>query len=54
MRRFRMHYSAKKSNTDIVVLVRISSIYSEDLSSIDLFIDPWQLFGSGDLTFEDN
>lgn len=54
MRRFRMHYGTNKSNTDIVVLVRVSDKYSEDLSSIDLFIDPWRLFGSDGLTFEEN
>jgi hypothetical protein len=54
MRQFRMHDNANESNTDIVVLVRVSDVYSEDLLSVDLFVDPWRLFGSNSLTFKEN
>jgi hypothetical protein len=54
MRQFRMHDNAKDSNTDIVVLVRVSDVYSENLLSVDLFVDPWRLFDSNGLTFEEN
>lgn len=49
-----MHDIAGKSNTDIVVLVRVSDVYSEDLLSVDLFVDPWRLFNSAGLTFEED
>lgn len=52
MRQFRMHDNATRSNTDIIVLARVSDVYSEDLLSIDLFVDPWRLFVSNGLTFE--
>ena len=47
-----MYDRASESNTDVVVLVRVSDVYSEDLLSVDLFVDPWRLFGSNGLTFE--
>lgn len=47
-----MHDNANESNSDIVVLIRVSDVYSENLLSIDLFVDPWQLFNSNNLTFE--
>ena len=53
MRQFRMHDDPSTSNKDIIVLVRVSDVYSEDLSSIDLFVDPWRLLGSNGLTFEE-
>ena len=40
MRQFKMHDNANKSNTDVVVLVIVSDVYSENLLSIDLFVDP--------------
>ena len=49
-----MHDDANNSNADIVVLVRVSDVYSEDLLSIDLYVDPWRLLGSDGLTFEEN
>lgn len=49
-----MHDNANESNTDIVVLVRVSDVYSENLLSIDLFVNPWRLFDSNGLTFEEN
>jgi hypothetical protein len=52
MRKFRMHANDNESNTDIAVLVKVSDVYSEDLLSVDLFIDPWQLFDSNTFTFE--
>ena len=54
MRKFRMHDNATKPNSDIVVLVRVNDVYSEDLLSVDLFVDPWRLFGSDGLTFEED
>ena len=47
-----MHDNANRSNTDIVVLIRVGDVYSEDLLSVDLFVDPWRLFVSNGLTFE--
>jgi hypothetical protein len=52
MQQFRLHENANESNTDVVVLIRVSNVYSEDLLSIDLFVDLWRLFDSNDLTFE--
>lgn len=49
-----MHDKVNESNSDIAVLIRVSDVYSEDLLSIDLFVDPWQLFNSKKLTFEAN
>jgi hypothetical protein len=49
-----MHGNANESNSDIVVLVRVSDVYSEDLLSVDLLVDPWRLFDSNSLTFEEN
>ena len=49
-----MHDNASKPNADICVLVRISNVYSEDLLSIDLFVDPWRLFDSNKLTFTED
>ena len=54
MRKFRMHDNARKPNADICVLVRVSDVYSEDLLSIDLFVDPWRLFDSNSLTFTED
>ena len=54
MRQLRMHGIANESNTDIAVLVRVSDVYHEDLLSVDLFVDPWQLFGSNGLTFKED
>lgn len=49
-----MHDHATRPNTDIVVLIRVNDVYSEDSLSIDLFVDPWRLFGSDCLTFREN
>ena len=46
--------NADKSNTDIVILVRVSEVYREDLLSVVLLVDPWRLFGSNGMTFEEN
>jgi len=54
MQRFRLHKNANGSNTDVVVLIRVTDVYSEDLLSIDLFVDPWRLFDSNKMTFEGN
>ncbi|PQE10655.1 heterokaryon incompatibility protein [Rutstroemia sp. NJR-2017a BBW] len=54
MQQFMMHDNANESNSDVVVLIRVSDVYSENLLSIDLFVDPWQLFNSNNLTFEGN
>jgi hypothetical protein len=52
MQKFRMRVNDNESNSDVVVLARVSDVYSEDLLSIDLFVDPWQLFDSNELNFE--
>jgi hypothetical protein len=52
MQQFRMHDNANESNSDVDVLIRVSDVYSENLLSIDLFVDPWRLFNSNNLTFE--
>jgi hypothetical protein len=49
-----MYDNANKSIKDIVVLVQVSDVYSEDLLSLDLFVDPWRLFNSNSLNFEGN
>lgn len=54
MRQFRMDGYTNESNRDISVLVRVSDVYSEDLLSVDLFVDPWRLFDSNGLTLEEN
>ena len=52
MQQFRMPDNANESNSDVAILIRVSDVYSEDLLSIDLFVDPWRLFNSNNLTFE--
>jgi hypothetical protein len=52
MQQFRMPNNVNESNSDVVILIRVSDVYSEDLLSIDLFVDPWRLFNSNNLTFE--
>jgi hypothetical protein len=52
MQQFRMPDNANDSNSDVVILIRVSDVYSEDLLSIDLFVDPWRLFSSNNLNFE--
>lgn len=47
-----MHDNANESNSDVIVLIRVSDVYSENLLSIDLFVDPWRLLNSSNLTFE--
>jgi hypothetical protein len=52
MQQFRMHDNANELNSEVVVLLRVSDVYSENLLSIDLFVDPWRLFNSNNLIFE--
>ena len=52
MQQFRIPDNANESNSDVAILIRVSDVYSEDLLSIDLFVDPWRLFNSNNLTFE--
>ena len=54
MRQFRMQGIVNHPHRDIVVLVRVSDIHSDNLSSISLFVDPWRLFDSNEITFEEN
>ena len=54
MRQFRMQGIVNHPHRDIVVLVRVSDIHSDNLSSINLFVDPWRLFDSNEITFEEN
>ena len=49
-----MHENASKSSSDICVLVRVSDVYSENLLSIDLLVDPWRLFDSNILTLTED
>jgi hypothetical protein len=51
MRRLRM-LDNDDQPSDIVILVRVSDVYSEDLLSVALFVDPWRLFDSNELAFE--
>ena len=54
MRQFRMQDMINHPHRDIAVLVRVSDIHSDNLSSISLFVDPWRLFDSNEITFEEN
>lgn len=38
---------------DVAVLVRVSDIHTSDISTIQLFVDPWSLFDSNEITVED-
>ena len=49
MRLLRMHDKA-----NVHVLARVSDVYSEDLTSVDLFVDPGELFNSENLKLERN
>ena len=54
MRQFKMHVDDNESNTDITILVKVSDVYSADLLSIELFVEPWRLFDSSKFTYEGN
>ncbi|KAK4123607.1 hypothetical protein N657DRAFT_633853 [Parathielavia appendiculata] len=54
MRQLRMPEHAGRSLRGILVLARVSDVYSADLLSVDLFIDPGSLFHSNILSLESN
>ncbi|KAH8819774.1 heterokaryon incompatibility protein-domain-containing protein [Xylogone sp. PMI_703] len=54
MRHFRMNEKISKSNSDVAVVVKVSDVYTDNLSSVSMIIDPWRLFDSGDFTFEND
>ncbi|KAF2129618.1 hypothetical protein P153DRAFT_431538 [Dothidotthia symphoricarpi CBS 119687] len=54
MRHLTMCDHTTGTSTDISILVRLSDVYSMDTLSVDLFINPWRLFNSGNLTLEND
>ncbi|PMD47662.1 hypothetical protein L207DRAFT_415975, partial [Hyaloscypha variabilis F] len=54
MQNFRVHGTTNQPARDIAILFRVSDIHSDNLSSVSLFVDPWVLFDSNDITVEEN
>jgi hypothetical protein len=50
MRQFQMRDDIRGSTQDVSVLVRISDVYSENEHSVEIFVDPWRLLASDELT----
>jgi hypothetical protein len=53
MRQFTMHDSLGRPHRDIAVLVRLRDMYAPESVRLDLIIDPWRLFNSQDLRFDE-
>jgi hypothetical protein len=49
-----MDINSKKPNTDVVVLVKVNNVHSEDLFTVDFLVDPWRLFDTDRLSFGSN
>ena len=53
MRQFTMCEHDGKPKANVVVLVKLSDVYSTDSLAIDLIVDPWRLLHSHDLILEE-
>jgi len=52
MRRYALSENGKEPAANLTLLLHISDVYSSNVTSAELFVDPWQLLGSNHLSLE--
>jgi hypothetical protein len=50
--KFETHDNGHGTGTDIAVLIRVNDVFSEDLVSVDILVDPWRLLDTNEMSFD--